>query len=662
MKNTPNSTIENPETPIKKIQEVAAKAEEFKPDSLENVVDLLPGTQLLESANTEKSECVQMPRGYRLSEQLRVQYSQKKKDVKEGEPESNSYDLFDLCSYFVATHTSRDKDNNGWATVFKLKDYDGEIKTFLKHHGLDFKTKDINKIITYIESCKPTLRLRSVGKIGWYNEQTYILPQKTYSTDKSEEFRLACEGTPPEFKLHETLQEWNDNIGKYAEENSRVVIGILIALSSPILKLLKKDNFGLHLIGNSSTGKSTALEVACSVFGTPFRSWRTTDNAAESWAMLSNDNLLALDDMGQASSDTVSEMTYMLGNGQGKGRANIKGVARDTSKFNICFLSTGEIGVEAKLREGYGKHPYHAGQAVRMMEIPADAGKGYGIYEKLHDDFNDGAALSNHFKEMAKSYSGGLGDEWLTWLVNDKEKVLNSIQDYMKKFIKDASPEEQADGQVKRARGHFALMAGVGEAAIEEGFLNWSQGKAKEACITILNDWISHRGGVESHECMQAAQRLKKLVIEEYSRFENSWAKKHANFQKEDGDNVDSNGNTKKTWDTAIQESVEKPIKKAGYRKPTVSETLSDNSSIEDKMQYVDKHNRPDKFEYYIERLVFEKEILQGNAKEKSEILQYFVKNGLIKQDENGKNTVPIRIPAHGLKRMYKVDNKAFED
>lgn len=63
------------------------------------------------------------------------------------------------------------------------------------------------------------------------------------------------------------------------------------------------------------------------------RQWRTTDNALENWAILHNDNLLILDELGQASAETVSRSPYGLANGQGKARMQADGNRTETAPY-----------------------------------------------------------------------------------------------------------------------------------------------------------------------------------------------------------------------------------------------------------------------------------------------------------------------------------------
>ena len=139
----------------------------------------------------------------------------------------------------------------------------------------------------------------------------------------------------------------------------------------------------MHYFGPSSTGKTTALIVAGSTYGGGpkgyIRQWRATDNALESIAALHNDGFLCLDEIGQASSRVVSEVAYMLPNGQGRARANRDGNAKEIKSWNIVFMSTGELPLADSIALDSNRNTM-AGQNVRILDIPCNAGKGYGVF------------------------------------------------------------------------------------------------------------------------------------------------------------------------------------------------------------------------------------------------------------------------------------------
>ena len=146
---------------------------------------------------------------------------------------------------------------------------------------------------------------------------------------------------------------------------------------------------GLHLRGGSSIGKSTALFVAGSVWGgSPLngyvRQWRATDNGLEGVAVAHCDTLLCLDELSQIDARAAGAVAYMLANGAGKARASRSGESRAPMHWRSLFLSSGEISLADKLAEDGRNISLAAGQQVRVIDIPADAGAGYGLFEHLH--------------------------------------------------------------------------------------------------------------------------------------------------------------------------------------------------------------------------------------------------------------------------------------
>ena len=110
-----------------------------------------------------------------------------------------------------------------------------------------------------------------------------------------------------------TLPDWRQNVAALCVENEILMFAMSVGFAAPTLELLGKDSGGFHLHGLSSTGKSTALAVAASVWGYRVETWRTTDNALEDTAERHNDVLLALDEFSQVDARKAAEVAYMLG-------------------------------------------------------------------------------------------------------------------------------------------------------------------------------------------------------------------------------------------------------------------------------------------------------------------------------------------------------------
>ncbi len=173
----------------------------------------------------------------------------------------------------------------------------------------------------------------------------------------------------------------------------------------------------INFIGKSSIGKTTALQVAASIWGNSnfIKQWRTTSNALESIAASHNHGLLILDELGQVSAKDVAQLFYMLGNEQGKQRMYSDTSLRKSKHWKLAILSSGEVGIADKIEESGQK--IKAGQLVRCIDIDANIGK-YGIYNTLHG-FENGSALSNFLKQNTKKYYGVVAEEFIRCLIDN---------------------------------------------------------------------------------------------------------------------------------------------------------------------------------------------------------------------------------------------------
>jgi uncharacterized protein (DUF927 family) len=245
------------------------------------------------------------------------------------------------------------------------------------------------------------------------------------------------------------------------------------------------DSGGFHLIGASSSGKTTALRVAASVWGNPamfVRQWRATANGLEGLAALHNDGLLILDELGQMEGKQAGEAAYILANGKGKARASRSGEARDSASWRLLFLSSGENGL-AELMQGVGKRA-NAGQELRLANIAAGAGAGLGIFQHLHGHPLP-AGFANVVNDAATSCYGSIGREWLYRIVADRSGLVDILADGVRDFVAEAVPNG-ASGQAQRVARRFGLVAAAGELATHYGLTRWRVGEAQDGVRVLL--------------------------------------------------------------------------------------------------------------------------------------------------------------------------------
>ncbi|MDI3336400.1 DUF927 domain-containing protein [Defluviimonas aestuarii] len=377
-------------------------------------------------------------------------------------------------------------------------------------------------LMEYLISADPEDCARCVPSIGWHGS-AYVFPDQTISADASAERVIlqSVERLDHALNLSGRLEEWRNEVAARALGNSRLLLAISAAFAAPLLALKGEDGGGFHFRGGSSTGKSTVLAVAGSVWGGGgvrgyVQSWRATDNALEALAALHKDACLCLDELSQVEPKAAGAAAYMLGNGVGKARAGREGQARKSHEWRLIFLSNGEMGLSDKIREAGGR--IAAGMEVRVIDLRADAGAGLGLFEDLHG-VPDAAIFAQSLKAAAGRTYGTAAREFLKHVVADLARMRDGIDALRKDFTVKAVPSN-ADGQVRRVADRFALVAAAGELASALGITGWPEGVAAEAAMRCFRDWLAERGGVGSSEVADAQARIRRAVeVDGHSRF-----------------------------------------------------------------------------------------------------------------------------------------------
>ncbi len=360
---------------------------------------------------------------------------------------------------------------------------------------------------------RPKRRATVVSRTGWHEiggRSVFVLPGETIGPRVAERVILDAAASGP-YEARGTIEDWRDDVAKLASGHALPVLAISAALAGPLLYLAGVEGGGIHFFGQSSTGKTTLLSLAASVWGrgaTPgyVRAWRATANGLEGAAAGATDTVLVLDELGQAEARELAAALYMLANGAGKARAARDGALREPRSWRVLTISSGEVPVDAKLVEDRGRKT-RAGQLVRMLDIPAD--RAFGVFDAAGPD-GDAAALATTCKRAAASAYGTAGPEFVRRLSSDGETG-DKARSMVENFIA-GKDLRGADGQVDRAARRLGLIAAAGELATEFGLTGWREGEAWAAAGWALAKWIEGRGGIEPAEVRQAVETVRHFI------------------------------------------------------------------------------------------------------------------------------------------------------
>ena len=153
-----------------------------------------------------------------------------------------------------------------------------------------------------------------------------------------------------------------------------IMFTIAVAFAAVLLGFLKEfldiDNLIVHLRGDSSSGKTTMMYLAISIFGNPrennpnglVSTWNGTKNATLRRLMKVKGILLGLDEFSMMKDKDVSNLIYSISSGIEKDRLSRNADIQERLVGTYILFSTGEASILSKCNGNIGL-------AVRVLEM-----------------------------------------------------------------------------------------------------------------------------------------------------------------------------------------------------------------------------------------------------------------------------------------------------
>ncbi len=311
----------------------------------------------------------------------------------------------------------RDVNGKRWSVRLHMLTEDGEEKVLLvpythvigsalgyvihnlAENGMLFPAgeKPIRQFLSDSANRDGLPKLRTVGQLGFfeYDEPAnpgsrgigFMLPHAVIQCDGGSQ-RAANQGlvfqptvdsaSLAAYATAGELADWQDLVRPLGDTALHVT-AICAAFAGPFLTIAGLENGGINLFGQSSSGKTTSLQLAASVWGNgsdPQRAghserlierWNSTANAMEPVIAAHSGMLLALDELGSSQDPNI----YNLIGGHGKSRMKDDCSLRTAYKWTIFVLSTGEDSVQTKI-ETDGRRRARTGELMRIIDVPVD--------------------------------------------------------------------------------------------------------------------------------------------------------------------------------------------------------------------------------------------------------------------------------------------------
>jgi uncharacterized protein (DUF927 family) len=446
-----------------------------------------------------------------------------------------------LCGAVDVIASARDEEGGDWSTVVEFRDPDGKRKREiigkgeLAGDGVDVRRRLMaaglpvssnkaarERLQAGLAAVTCSERARLASSTGWRGP-LYVLPHRTFGSGAREPviYRGRAGGT--HHGEAGSYEAWRELVAAKASGNALLLFALSCAFAAPLMRLLGGEGGGFHARGESSSGKTTLLRAAGSVWGGGgelgfAQSWRNTDNALEAVALAHNDGLLALDELRQLDPTAAGAAAYALAAGVAKGRLRADAELKARPTWRVLILSAGEIGLADMIRLAKGKDKSYAGQELRLIDLDADMGQGLGAWQTLHHDESP-AAFSEALKTATDAHYGQAGPLFVERFMA-RQGELEAVARRLQSSFLDRVAEPGDTGQARRGAQRFALAAVAGELAALLDVTPWQAGEAAAATATIFRRWAGQFGRSTQREDREAIQKLKAFIERyEHSRF-----------------------------------------------------------------------------------------------------------------------------------------------
>ncbi|MBF0502565.1 MAG: DUF927 domain-containing protein [Candidatus Riflebacteria bacterium] len=255
-----------------------------------------------------------------------------------------------------------------------------------------------------------------------------------------------------------------------------VVLSLLMSFIPPLRVILPGvENLIFHMFNATSSGKTTALALSASVWGNPARliqSWNNTSVYIERLCAASNYLPVYLDEVKQFQKlDQLGGVIFMIGNGSGRGRGNIRGTQQVKHWQNLA-ISTGEFPITSFVVDGGGR--------ARCLET-----RGAPFVETSPET----TSLVNEVRETVTEHHGHAGVKFVRYLCQHRAIWPEITERFL--AIRKRLQAEMQTGFGARLAGHLAVIEIVAELLQESLDLTFDMAPVKAKLQEVLEETLT---------------------------------------------------------------------------------------------------------------------------------------------------------------------------
>ncbi len=300
---------------------------------------------------------------------------------------------------------------------------------------------------------------QAAGRMGWLKQggvHGFLLPDGFYTVgaageDDSVELIAATglEAAVEGLKIGGTYEGWLEAMEEM-KSFTPMWLALYASCAAPMLEILGSPSFVVDFNGETSSGKTTAMRVAASVWGRPadnmptmMYSWDATKVFVERLCGFMCNLPIILDETKRAKdTKVVRDVIYDFANGQGKGRGAPDGT-RQTASWRSVMLTSGEAAATSFSQDG--------GTRARVLSITG---------RPMGSNMKEGGQAAERLSALLQENYGHFGRKFVHYLVS-----LADQHDTIREVWRETRDQYAAVARTAVSRRHAGNLATLHMAA-----------------------------------------------------------------------------------------------------------------------------------------------------------------------------------------------------
>jgi putative DNA primase/helicase len=324
--------------------------------------------------------------------------------------------------------------------------------------GVDISHENVRLVSTsLIEQLKYAPHQENYREVGWHENEDGVLVFRHHQELPRMENGNACNdtvGSSYDLEPKGSLNAWKGLVFTEISPYLPLQFLLCISFSAPLVGYLSRifnyvDNLFIHLVGDSTKGKTSSAMVVVSAFGKPsdkekglIKTWNGTVNANIN-KMAGNYGIpIVLDELSMSNSTSMTEAVYIITNGQEKSRLNDEMKQRKQGTWATTILSTGEQSIFERTNQ-------NVGLTVRLFE-----------YKDIK--WTSSAENADEIRNVFQENYGHAGQEFINYIIKQGLSIMEEKWLYWKEQCIDALPDSPFRTRIATK---YAIILAAGDIA-----------------------------------------------------------------------------------------------------------------------------------------------------------------------------------------------------